>query len=75
MTSLTVDVQGAAELMKVHPKTVQEKIANGELRAARVGRAYVLMVRDVMEYIERAISNQTAARIGDPKRKRRDVVA
>ena len=71
MNSLTVDIQGAADLMKVHPKTVQDKIASGELRAARVGRAYVLMVRDVMDYIERTIMEQTAARMGAPEKRER----
>lgn len=59
----TVDIQGAADLMKIHPKSVQDKIAAGELPAAKVGRAYVLMTRDVLEYVEREIVKQTAQRL------------
>jgi excisionase family DNA binding protein len=62
----TVDLQGAADLMKIHPKSVQDKIAAGELPAAKVGRAYVLMTRDVLEYVERQIVKQTAERLGKP---------
>ncbi len=62
----TVDIQGAADLMKIHPKSVQDKIAAGELPAAKVGRAYVLMTRDVLEYVEREIVKQTAQRLGKP---------
>lgn len=60
----TVDLQGAAELLKVHPKTVQDLIKSGALPAARVGRAYVMMTKDVLAHIERAIMAQTAQRLG-----------
>lgn len=61
----TVDVPQAAKLMKVHPKTVQDYIKSGELAAARVGRAYVMMTRDVLALVERQIVRQTAARMGN----------
>ena len=60
----TVDLQGAADLMKVHPKTVLDKINAGELPAAKVGRAYVMMTSDVLAHIQQAIASQTAARLG-----------
>lgn len=62
--SPTVDLQGAADLLKVHPKTVQDLIKAGAIPAARVGRAYVMMTKDVMAHIEYAIAAQTAARMG-----------
>ena len=64
--SLTVDLQGAAELMKVHPKTVADKIDAGELRAARVGRAWVMLTKDVLAVIEAEIVRQTAERMRRP---------
>ncbi len=64
----TVDIHGAAELMKVHPKTVLDLIGDGALPAARVGRAYVLMTKDVMSHIEQQIIAQTAARMRAPTR-------
>lgn len=61
----TVDINGAAELMHIHPKTVLDLINNGTLPAGRVGRAYVLMTKDVLAYVEQLIVQQTAARLGE----------
>lgn len=69
MTNLTVDIHGAAELMKIHPKTVLDKINAGELPAAKVGRAYVLLTKDVLNHIEQQIMRQTAERMGSPTRR------
>ncbi|MGJ7506855.1 helix-turn-helix domain-containing protein [Variovorax sp. GT1P44] len=62
----TVDLVGAADLMKVHPKTVQDLISAGALPAGRIGRSYVLLTKDVMAHIERVIIEQTAARMRVP---------
>lgn len=59
----TVDVHQAAELMKVHHKTVEDLIASGVLPAGKVGRALVLLTRDVLDHIEQTIFNQTAQRM------------
>jgi excisionase family DNA binding protein len=64
----TVNIQGAADLMKVHPKTVLDLISEGALPAAKVGRAYVLMTKDVLSHIEQQIIAQTAARMRAPTR-------
>lgn len=66
--SLTVDVPGAAELLKIHPETVKKMIHKGELPAAQVGRAYVMMTKDVLDYIENAVIRETAARMRRPSR-------
>jgi len=58
----TLDLQGAASLMKIHPVTLGRMINDGKIPAARIGRAYVLMERDVLGYIERQITAQTAGR-------------
>src|ERR1700712_2960050 len=60
--ALTVDLQGAADLLKVHPHTVRDLIRAGALPAGRVGRAYVLSTKGVMAHIQRVITEQTAAR-------------
>lgn len=62
----TVDVTGAATLMKVHPQTVLDKIASGELRAGKLGRSYVLLTKDVLSHIEETIIRETAARMRAP---------
>ncbi|MFS2204081.1 helix-turn-helix domain-containing protein [Variovorax sp. Varisp36] len=71
--SPTVDVRGAADLMKVHPKTVLDLIGAGALPAGRVGRAYVLLTRDVMRFIEQQVARQTAERMGGLKRRKRSL--
>ena len=50
--------------MKVHPQTVLDKIATGELPAAKMGRSYVLMTKTVLDHIEAQIIKQMAARLG-----------
>jgi len=62
-TSETVGVSGAADLLQVHPKTVLDLINAGDIPAAKVGRAYVMMTRDVLDYIQGQIINQTADRL------------
>ncbi len=71
MNNDTLDVRGAAALMNIHVKTVLDLINQGVLPAGKVGRAYVLMKKDVLAHIERVILQQTAARMGgEPLRKR-----
>ena len=62
--SETVGVGEAADLMKIHPETVKELCITGMLPAAKVGRAWVMMRRDVLKHVENQIIAQTAARIG-----------
>lgn len=69
-TPPTLGLHEAAAMMRVHPQTVLDKIGAGELPAARVGRAYVLMTKDVMAHIEHEIIQQTAARMRGPMSKR-----
>lgn len=66
--SPTVDVPGAAELLKIHPETVKKMIHKGELPAAQVGRAYVMLTKDVLDFIENAVIRDTAARMRTPCR-------
>ena len=65
----TLDIHAAGAIMNVHPKTVLELIGDGTLPAGRVGRAYVLLKRDVLNYVESIIVKQTAERMGAPKRR------
>jgi excisionase family DNA binding protein len=60
---------GAADLMKVHPKTVLDLIGAGALPAGRVGRGYVLLTKDVLAYVEHVIARDTAERIAVPERR------
>lgn len=72
MNGQTLDVPGAGAMMNVHVKTVLDLINDGTLPAGRVGRAYVLLTKDVMAHIERVIIQQTAARMGgEPLRRQK----
>lgn len=66
----TLGLVEAAELLKVHTNTVARLIDTGQIPAAKVGRAWVMLRRDVMRYIERQVMQQTAQRVGasDPIR-------
>ena len=67
----TVNTTRAAELLCVHPKTVEQLIHDGTLPAGKVGRAWVLMERDVLAYVEAQIVAQTQSRrFGAAKPKR-----
>lgn len=70
MTAITLNIQEAAKVLKVHPKTVLDLIGHGYLPAARVGRSYVMLTRDVMAYVEANIRRQTERRLGVEYRRR-----
>lgn len=65
----TVDITGAAKLLQVHPQTVLNMIGDGVLPAAKIGRAYVLLEKDIMSHIEAMIVRQTAQRMRSPHRR------
>lgn len=60
----TCNIAGAARLLKVHEETVAEMIRECKIPAAKVGRAWVMLERDVLDYIEQQIRRQTAERLG-----------
>ncbi len=62
----TLSLQETAERMKVHPKTVLTFIKDGRLPAAKFGRAYVILEKDVDALIEGEIVKQTAERLDLP---------
>ena len=59
----TVDVQEASRLLKAHPKTVLDLISAGAIPAAKIGRAYVMLTKDILQYVENSILKQTAKRM------------
>lgn len=59
----TVSLKEAAELLKVHRTTALDLVKSGKIPAARVGRAYVMMTKDVLQYIENQIIDQTGERL------------
>lgn len=62
-TSPTVNIDEAAALLKVHPETALKIIQAGDIPAAKVGRAWVMMTKDVLSYIQKQIIEQTGERL------------
>jgi excisionase family DNA binding protein len=65
----TVGLTGAAEILHVHPKTVEDLIRAGTIPAGKVGRSWVMMTRDVLAYAEKLIVAQTAERLVAARRR------
>lgn len=59
----TCDLAQAAHLMKAHEETVAKMIGDGVIPAAKIGRAWVMLERDILEHIELEVRTQTAARL------------
>jgi excisionase family DNA binding protein len=71
-TSATYDTEEAASVLKVHPKTVEELIDSRAILAAKIGRKWVLLRKDVLAYLEQQIVAQMAQRMGGgPVRRKR----
>jgi excisionase family DNA binding protein len=76
MTDDTCDIHQAGDILKVHPETVLDLIAKGDIPAGRIGRAYVMLRKDVIAYVSKRIATETAQRMGGgpkakkPRRKR-----
>lgn len=60
----TLNTVEAASVLKVHRKTVEDLINNGTIPAAKIGRSWVMLERDVLAYVTNQISQQTAKRNG-----------
>lgn len=67
----TCSVEQAAALLHVHEKTLLDLIAKGHIPAATVGRAYVMLTKDVLAYLQMLITKQTAERSGPKPRERK----
>lgn len=55
----TLNTTQAAEMLKVHPKTVEDLIHDGTIPAAKVGRAWVMLKEHVLQYLGSLIIQQT----------------
>ena len=60
----TLTVMAAADILNVHSSTVEKLIGSGVLPAAKVGRAWVIMTKDVLNYAEKLVIEQTTMRRG-----------
>ena len=58
----TFDLIECAMFLKVHPNTVLQLAASGELPGAKVGRAWVFIEDDVADYLRCRVQEQTVSR-------------
>jgi excisionase family DNA binding protein len=61
-TQSTLSVPQAADRMNIHPETMLKMLQRGTIPAAKIGRSYVILEKDVMKYIEDQVIKQTAQR-------------
>jgi len=47
----TFNLQEAAELLRIHPVTLQAKAKAGDIPGAKIGKCWVLVDVDLIEYI------------------------
>lgn len=47
----TLTLQEAAEVLKLHPVTVAERAADGRIPAAKLGRRWVFIEDDLIDYV------------------------
>jgi excisionase family DNA binding protein len=50
----TLDLKGAAVVLHLHPETVRELAQAGTIPAAKIGRAWVFVKEDLIEFIRRS---------------------
>jgi excisionase family DNA binding protein len=61
----TLTLEEAADFLKMHPMTVQEKARSGEIPAAKPGRRWVFIDVDLVEYLRSQYSSRALQ--GDTK--------
>lgn len=71
MNNDTLNTTEAADLLKVHPNTVERLINDGVIPAAKIGRAWVMLKAHVLQYLENKIIQETSVRRGMPAPKTR----
>ena len=58
----TFDLKQAADFLKVSPCTAQEMAASGELPGAKIGRAWVFLEEDLVNWLREQIKIQRLQR-------------
>jgi excisionase family DNA binding protein len=62
MTQPTLTTTEAGELMHIGENAVLELIKDGDLPAAKLGKAFTLLTEDVLNYIRKEANRQTQER-------------
>ena len=57
-----LNIKEVASHLKVHVKTAEKMARDGVLPAAKIGRAYVVMMDDLDKFMREKVREQTKAR-------------
>ena len=49
----TLNIDEACQLLHTHKSTLYQKIASGEIPAARIGRSWIFVELDLVDYIRK----------------------
>ena len=63
----TLNLEEAARFLKVHTETVSQLAKNGQLPGAKIGRAWVFLEEDLIEYLREQIQAQQTMRAEESK--------
>ena len=63
--SLTTDSQGAADLLYIHPQTVESLARKGELPGCKPGNRWVFVVSDLVTWLQSRAAAEQSARAGE----------
>lgn len=61
----TLDIDECAEFLKINASTASEMAAAGELPGAKIGRAWVFLLDDLVEYLRAKVRQQQRERQAD----------
>jgi len=64
----TLKISSAAEYLGVHENTILRLAGEGRLRGAKIGRAWVFLEEDLIDYVRRQVREQSATRAVRPDR-------
>ncbi len=62
MDKRTLDLYETADFLKVSPATAQEMAATGELPGAKIGRAWVFLLDDLVDWLREQVKIQRGER-------------
>ena len=71
MNTRTLNVEEVCSLLKIHCSTLYQKIASGEIPAARIGRSWVFVEEDVIGYVRKQYKKESTPAAPQPAQQHR----
>ena len=75
----TLDIDGAAEMLKASPETIRELAATGRIPAVKIGRAWLFVIEDLIVWLREQSrlqrnTHDAAAALAPRKQRRRRAI-